>query len=252
MDSPSDPVLRATGISAGYGDVSVLTDVSIELQPKSIVAVIGPNGAGKSTLLKVVAGVLRPGAGEIVLHGQNGQVNLLGMAPHKIAAAGVAYLPQLENVFPNLTIQENLEVGGMLHRRRLASRLNEMYTRFPLLRQRRRERAGRLSGGQRKMLALARALMSDPRILLLDEPSAALSPMAMEEIFGSLEVLRGDGVSMLLVEQNAQRALALSDYAYVLALGRNRIEGEGAVLARDPEVGKIYLGSVASEAHEPS
>ncbi len=233
------PVLQAEGVVAGYGEVEILHGVSLVLNEAEIVAVIGPNGAGKSTLLKAVFGLLSVRSGRVQLLGRE----VTNLSPDRIVQTGMSYVPQVDNVFPSLTINENLEMGAFVRRDGLRERLERVYGLFPDIADRRGERAGRLSGGQRQMLALARALMLDPKVLLLDEPSASLSPMMVDSIFDRIGEINRSGTAILLVEQNAKEALSFSTRAYVLAMGENRIEGEAAGLLDNEEVGKLYLGA---------
>ena len=233
------PVLQAEGVVAGYGEVEILHGVSLVLNEAEIVAVIGPNGAGKSTLLKAVFGLLSVRSGRVQLLGRE----VTNLSPDRMVQTGMSYVPQVDNVFPSLTINENLEMGAFVRRDGLRERLERVYGLFPDIADRRGERAGRLSGGQRQMLALARALMLDPKVLLLDEPSASLSPMMVDSIFDRIGEINRSGTAILLVEQNAKEALSFSTRAYVLAMGENRIEGEAAALLDNEEVGKLYLGA---------
>lgn len=233
------PVLQAEGVVAGYGEVEILHGVSLVLNEAEIVAVIGPNGAGKSTLLKAVFGLLSVRSGRVQLLGRE----VTNLSPDRIVQTGMSYVPQVDNVFPSLTINENLEMGAFVRRDGLRERLERVYGLFPDIADRRGERAGRLSGGQRQMLALARALMLDPKVLLLDEPSASLSPIMVDSIFDRIGEINRSGTAILLVEQNAKEALSFSTRAYVLAMGENRIEGEAAGLLDNEEVGKLYLGA---------
>ena len=233
------PVLQAEGVVAGYGEVEILHGVSLVLNEAEIVAVIGPNGAGKSTLLKAVFGLLSVRSGRVQLLGRE----VTNLSPDRMVQTGMSYVPQVDNVFPSLTINENLEMGAFVRRDGLRERLERVYGLFPDIADRRGERAGRLSGGQRQMLALARALMLDPKVLLLDEPSASLSPIMVESIFNRIADINRAGTAILIVEQNAKEALSFSSRAYVLAMGENRIEGEAAGLLDNEEVGKLYLGA---------
>ena len=233
------PVLQADGVVAGYGEVEILHGVSLVLNEGEIVAVIGPNGAGKSTLLKAVFGLLSVRSGRVQLLGRE----VTNLSPDRMVQTGMSYVPQVDNVFPSLTINENLEMGAFVRRDGLRERLERVYGLFPDIADRRGERAGRLSGGQRQMLALARALMLDPKVLLLDEPSASLSPIMVDSIFDRIGEINRSGTAILLVEQNAKEALSFSTRAYVLAMGENRIEGEAAGLLDNEEVGKLYLGA---------
>jgi ABC-type branched-subunit amino acid transport system ATPase component len=236
------PVLQARDLVAGYDEVPILRGLALTVPAGAVVSVIGPNGAGKSTLLKAVYGLLRPTSGSVVFQDGEAAHELRGRKPHEITALGLNYVPQLDNVFPGLTVLENLEIGGYLRRATLARRLAAVWAAFPQLHARRRDRAGSLSGGQRQMLALARALVTEPRLLLLDEPSAGLAPAAVDELFAKLEEIRATGVALLIVEQNARRSLAMSDYGYVLDAGRNAHEGPGGELLSDNRVVELYLG----------
>lgn len=233
-------LLRAEGLVAGYvPEVDILRGVDLELRPGEIVTVVGPNGAGKSTLLKAVFGLLRPRAGRIVLRDDD----ISRARTYDIARAGVAYVPQLDNVFPSLTVEENLELGALARRGvDVDARKRAMYAMFPRLAERRHQPAGTMSGGERQMVAMARALVPEPEILLLDEPSAGLSPQFVEVIFEKVVEINGHGVAVLMVEQNARRALAMSTRGYVLDLGCNRFEGPGRALLDDPRVAELYLG----------
>jgi branched-chain amino acid transport system ATP-binding protein len=233
------PAVEADGLVGGYTPgLDILRGCSLRALPGELVAVIGPNGAGKSTLAKAVFGLVRVREGRVRLAGED----ITGMPAHEVAARGMSYVPQLANVFPTLTVQENLEVGGVLRRAELRARVETLLERFPRLGERRRQRAGTLSGGERQMLAMARALMPDPRVLLLDEPSAGLAPMAVAEVFETVDAIHRAGVTVVMIEQNARRALALADRGYVLESGQNRVEGRGDALLADPKVAELYLG----------
>jgi ABC-type branched-subunit amino acid transport system ATPase component len=232
-------VLHAQGLIAGYGEVEILHGVSITVNEGEVVAVIGPNGAGKSTLLKAVFGLLPLRSGSVELLGRD----VTNLSADRVVQSGMSYVPQVDNVFPSLTINENLEMGAFVRRDGLRERLERVYGLFPDIAGRRGERAGGLSGGQRQMLALARALMLDPKVLLLDEPSASLSPIMVDSIFGKIGEINRGGTAILLVEQNAKEALSFSNRAYVLAMGENRFEGEAQSILANEEVGKLYLGA---------
>jgi ABC-type branched-subunit amino acid transport system ATPase component len=232
-------VLQAQGVVAGYGEVEILHGVSLVLNEGEVVAVIGPNGAGKSTLLKAVFGLLSVRSGCVELLGRE----VTNLSPDRMVRSGMSYIPQVDNVFPSLTINENLEMGAFVRRDGLQERLERVYELFPVLASRRGERAGRLSGGERQMLALARALMLDPKVLLLDEPSASLSPIMVSSIFEKIGEINRGGTAILLVEQNAKEALSFSGRAYVLAMGENRFEAEAKSILDNEEVGKLYLGA---------
>jgi branched-chain amino acid transport system ATP-binding protein len=236
--------LVAIGIVAGYGrGDEILKGVDLAVGPGEIVAIIGPNGAGKSTLLKTIAGLLRPARGSIVWDG----LALHALSPRAIAQAGVAFVPQEANIFPALTIRENLEIGGYLDPAHVRSRIDAAFTRFPMLAEKRHRAARTLSGGQRQVLAMATALMVEPRLLLLDEPSAGLSPVAAETLFATIVEVNRDGVAIAMVEQNANEALLIAHRATVLVDGRNRREGEAAALRTDPEIGRLFLGLQPTE-----
>ena len=241
----SGPLLEVEGLEAGYEQVAVLHGVSLEAAPGEIVAVIGPNGAGKSTLLKAVYGLARVRAGTVRYDG----ADVTHKRAHELTELGLNFVPQTDNVFPSLSIAENLAVAvGVLPRAERPAALMRIHELFPLLRERRRQRAGTLSGGQRKLVALARALVTGPHLLLLDEPSAGLAPRAMDEVFAKLAEIRELGIAIVIVEQNARRVLALADRGYVLELGRNRYEGTGSGLLHDPKVAELYLGGAARTA----
>jgi neutral amino acid transport system ATP-binding protein len=239
--SADGAVLSAQGIVAGYvPEVNILNDVSVSVGAGEIVTVIGPNGAGKSTLIKTIFGLLRPRQGKVLFKGED----ITAEKPHKITRKGLSYVPQLDNVFPSLTVEENLEVGS-LQRSATADHMDRMYELFPRLGERRRQTAATMSGGERQMLATARALMPDPELLLLDEPSAGLAPAFVEAIFEQIEKVNKSGVAIVMVEQNARRALGMSDRGYVLDVGTNRFEGKGRELLEDPKVAELYLGGTA-------
>lgn len=244
----SEATLSVTDLYAGYGGAPVLRGASMRAHIGEIVSIIGPNGAGKSTLLKAIAGIVRPVSGSVVFGGDD----VTGERPDRLTRRGLGFVPQLDNVFPTLTVSENLHVGAQaLARGERQDAVAAVVDRFPLLRERRRQRAGTLSGGQRKLVALARALVARPSLLLLDEPSAGLSPHATDMVFAELEGIRESGIGIAMVEQNARRALALSSRGYVLDMGRNAHEGTGADLLVDPRVAELYLGSMTSAAPRP-
>lgn len=232
-------VLETHDIITGYGEVNILHGVSVRLHEGEMVAVIGPNGAGKSTLLRAIFGLLSLRGGSITLKGQD----VSNEQPDKLVQKGLSYVPQVDNVFPSLTILENLQMGAFVSKGDIRERVEEVFKLFPDLAGRRGEVAGKLSGGQRQMLALARALMLDPDVLLLDEPSASLSPKMVETIFERIKAINEAGAGILLVEQNAREALSVCDRGYVLAMGVNRIEGEAKSLLENEEVGRLYLGA---------
>jgi neutral amino acid transport system ATP-binding protein len=238
-DETQPPLIEATDVVSGYGEVDILHGVSVKVHAGEMVAVIGPNGAGKSTLLRALFGLLPVKTGSVTLRGEV----VSNFPPDKLVARGLSYVPQVDNVFLSLTIMENLEMGAFVRKNGFGGRADQVFALFPDLAGRRREIAGRLSGGQRQMLALARALMLDPRVLLLDEPSASLSPKMVGLIFDRIKVINEGGTGILLVEQNARQALSICHRAYVLANGENRIEGPAHTLLESEEVGKLYLGA---------
>jgi branched-chain amino acid transport system ATP-binding protein/neutral amino acid transport system ATP-binding protein len=234
-------VLRTRDVVAGYvPEVDILNGVTIDVGKGEIVTVVGPNGAGKSTLIKTIFGLLKPRQGSVEL----GDEEITGAKPHTITRRGMNYVPQLDNVFPSLTVTENLEVGS-LDRSRTGEQIDRMYELFPRLGERHRQAAGTMSGGERQMVAMARALMTDPQVLLLDEPSAGLAPAFVEAIFEKIADINRAGVTIVMVEQNARRALGMSDRGYVLDVGRNAFEGRGDELLSDDQVAQLYLGGTA-------
>jgi ABC-type branched-subunit amino acid transport system ATPase component len=236
----SAQLLTAYGITAGYGKLDILHDVSLHVGVGEIVSVIGPNGAGKSTTFKAIVGFLRPREGHVVFNGED----ITGLRPDLVLRRGLAYVPQGRLVFPQMTVLENLEMGAYIldDRRAVAAALETVYALFPVLHERRRQKAGTMSGGEQQMVAIGRALMTSPRLVLLDEPSLGLSPKFVTLIFDRLVEMKRAGYTLMLVEQNAARALAIADRGYVLELGRNRFEGVGTALLADPEVKRLYLG----------
>ncbi len=232
-------ILEAKDITAGYTtEVNILNNVSIQVKSGQIVSVIGPNGAGKSTLLKTIFGILKPANGNVTLKDED----ITGLKPDKVAKRGVSYVPQVDNVFPSMTIQENLEMGAFIRSDDFSQRIDEIYELFPVLGERRKQKAGQLSGGQRQMVAMGRALMLDPQVLLLDEPSAGLSPILVASIFEKIIEINETGVSMIIVEQNAREALKMANHGYVLAMGKNVLDDTGEALLASEEVGRLYLG----------
>ncbi|MEU0216495.1 ABC transporter ATP-binding protein [Streptomyces sp. NPDC006265] len=236
------PVLAADDIVAGYvPGVDVLRGCSVEVRPGEVVGVIGPNGAGKSTLIKTVFGLLRARGGTVRLRGED----VTGRPAHELVRRGVGYVPQLQNVFSTLTVEENLRMGVYLRPKEQARRVAAVEELFPVLADRRRQKAGAMSGGERQMLAMARALMMEPQLLLLDEPSAGLSPLHQDHVFDRCRMINRAGVAVLMVEQNARRCLQLCDRGYVLDQGRNAYTGTGTALLHDEKVIELYLGTLA-------
>lgn len=231
-------LLTISNLRAGYGDADILFDLSMQVAKSEIVAIVGPNGAGKSTAMKSIFGLLNVRAGSISI----ADTDITGWAPERIVRAGICYVPQVRNIFAEMTVYENFEMGAFLRKGDYSASLDRVYGLFPDLKAKRRVTAGSLSGGQRQMVAMGRALMLDPRVLLLDEPTAGLSPKYMEQIFQISRDVRDSGVAILLVEQHAKQALAFSDRGYVLAAGRNRHEGPGAALLADRHIAEMFLG----------
>ena len=231
-------VLAINNLYAGYGQTEILHDLSIHLDANEIVAIIGPNGAGKSTAMKAVLGLLNISKGNVELYGED----ITNTPAAKVVQLGISFVPQTKNVFVNLSVEENLEMGAWTRRDGIPERLEEMYDLFPDLAQKRRQAAGSLSGGQRQMVAMAKALMVDAKVLLLDEPSAGLSPKYRGEIFGTIQKIKSTGVPILIVEQNAKQALGVADRGYVLVDGANRYTGTGAELLADREIARMFLG----------
>ncbi len=238
------PLLDVENVYAGYiKDLNILQGVSMKVYPGELVAIIGPNGAGKSTLAKAVFGLLAPNQGTITFKGKS----IAGLKSDQIVRQGMCYVPQISNVFPSLTVEENLEMGAFVRDVALQPLKDEIFSKFPRLADRRRQRAGTLSGGERQMLAMGKALMLQPSLLLLDEPSAALSPILVNSVFEQIQQINQSGTAIVLVEQNARKALEMADRGYVLEAGRDRFEGRGSDLLDNPKVGELYLG--AGKAH---
>jgi len=238
----TEPLLEATGLVAGYlPGIDILNGCDLEVRDGELVAVIGPNGAGKSTLVKAMFGLVPVRSGRVTLRGRD----ITGLPAHDLVRQGVGYVPQVRNVFATLTVAENLEMGLYLDRRRWDERFEFVTQLFPMLRQRRSQRTGSLSGGERQMVALARALMSEPSVLLLDEPSAGLAPIVQDQVFDRVKEINEAGVSLVMVEQNARRCLQICDRGYVLDQGRNAHTDTGEHLLNDPRVVDLYLGTLA-------
>jgi neutral amino acid transport system ATP-binding protein len=233
-----DHLLCIKDLHAGYGDADVLHGVSLEVSPQEIVGIVGPNGAGKSTVLNAIMSLLQIRGGDIFFKGKS----LIGESTERMMAIGISYVPQVSNVFPSLSVYENLIVGAP-QRIHLGARIEEILRLFPVLRPRLKMRSGALSGGERQMLAFARGIMSSPSLLLLDEPSAALSPMLAFTVFQKIMEIHETGATMIVVEQNVQRVLQISHKGYVLDSGRNTLVGTGKELLENPEMGQLYLGA---------
>lgn len=232
------PLLTVESAVAGYGEMQVLRGVSLTVDQGEIVSIVGPNGAGKSTVMKLIFGLLKPWEGAVTFEG----VDVSGFAPENLVRLGLSYVPQVDNVFPNLTVEENLDMGGFISRGPLTSQKERVFALFPRLAERRKQRAGKMSGGERQMVAMGRALMLEPKLLMLDEPSAGLAPLLVDMIFEKVAEINQTGVAVLMVEQNAKKSLALADRGYVLATGQNQVDGPGRTLLEDPEVARLYLG----------
>ena len=232
--------LKVQNLCAGYGHIEALHDVTMEAKEGSIVTLIGANGAGKSTFMMCLSGVLKPTKGTIEFNG----LKLNNMHPEQIVAAGLSQCPEGRRVWAKMTVQENLEMGGISvkDKQLVAERLDAAFTNFPILAERRRQLAGSLSGGEQQMLAIARALMSKPKLLLLDEPSLGLAPIIVDKVVDIIKKIRDDGTTIILVEQNAFMAISIADYAYVLETGRVVLSGEGPALLQNDDVRKSYLG----------
>jgi ABC-type branched-subunit amino acid transport system ATPase component len=231
-------MLKVEQLVTGYGKSEIVQGLTLEVGDREIVSLIGPNGAGKSTLMKALFGLLDVWKGTVELDGKK----LSGRSPEEIVRSGIGYVPQVDNVFPSLTVFENLQMGGYVVRESLSDRTAEVFELFPVLKEKRRQKAGELSGGQRQMLAFGRALMTKPVLLLLDEPTAGLAPKVADEIMQTICDINENGVALLIVEQNARKSLEISDRGYVLATGRNRFEGTGKEILESEEIGTLYLG----------
>ncbi len=231
-------LLEATNVHGGYGGMNILNGVDMVIEQDEIGVIVGPNGAGKSTMLKAIFGLLTVSEGDIKLRGES----IVNTAPNKLVDQGMGFIPQENNIFPSLTVQENLEMGAYSRPNETARMLAVVYEFFPPLAEKRKQPAGELSGGQRQMVAMGRALMAEPTLLLLDEPTAGLSPLFMNEIFSRIIEINKAGVGILMVEQNAKQALSIAHKGFVLAAGKNRYTDTGEALLNDPEVAKSFLG----------
>jgi neutral amino acid transport system ATP-binding protein len=243
-ENAQENLLVVEDVHAGYiKDLNILQGINFRIAPGELVVVIGPNGAGKSTLAKTIFGLLTPNQGSITFKGKN----IVGLRSNQIVQQGMCYVPQIQNVFASLTIEENLEMGAFVLSGSLVDLKEKIYMMFPVLKNRRKQQAGTLSGGERQMLAMGRALMLDPDLLVLDEPSAALSPILVASVFEQIKAVNSLGKAIMLVEQNAKKALELADRGYVLESGCDRFEGTGAELLNNPKVGELYLGAAYKE-----
>ncbi len=234
-------VLRVEGLTAGYGGAPIIEDVSLEVRKGRIAAIVGPNGAGKSTLLKAMIGVIKSTSGRVYVLGKD----CTNLSPEKMVRSKMAYVPQVANTFPDLTVRENLEMGGYTRRHGVSERIDELGVLFPDLKKSLKRKAGALSGGQRSMLAMARGLMLDPEVMLLDEPSAGLSPMLQSTLWEQIEQVASTGVGICVVEQNTRRSLRHAHWGYVLVLGKNRLDGPADKLLHDDEVIDLYVGRLS-------
>lgn len=232
------PLLDIQDLYSGYRGVDILKGIHLKVNPGQIVVIIGPNGAGKSTVLKSLFGLATIRSGRVLFQGSD----ITHLPTEQLVRRGIGFVPQTNNVFPSLTVQENLEMGSFIRRDNPAAQLERVYELFPPLKEKRRQAAGSLSGGQRQMLAIGRALMVEPQLLLLDEPTAGLSPLYIEQTFALLQEINRLGISILMVEQNAKQALKMADWGYVLSTGENRFEDTGPNLLNNPEVLELFLG----------
>ncbi|WP_114418086.1 ABC transporter ATP-binding protein [Marinospirillum perlucidum] len=231
-------LLNATQVEGGYGGMNILKGVDMAIDKEDIGVIVGPNGAGKSTMLKAIFGLVEVNGGDIQLRGQS----IANLAPNKLVELGMGFIPQEKNIFPSMTVEENLEMGAYIKPQETARMLEKIYGFFPPLKEKRKQPAGELSGGQRQMVAMGRALMTEPTLLLLDEPTAGLSPLYMQEIFDRIVEINKAGVGVLMVEQNAKQALEIATKGFVLASGQNLYTDSGHNLLNDPEVAKSFLG----------
>jgi len=231
-------LLAAEEIYGGYGGVDILNGVSIRVEPGEIVTIVGPNGAGKSTFIKAVCGLVTVRAGTVTFEGRD----ITGIAPENAARMGISYVPQEYNVFTSLTVTENLEMGAFLRSDEYSGQIEKIFTLFPRLKERRSQPVWQMSGGERQMVAMSRALMLEPKLLMLDEPTAGLSPLFMDQVFDQVKQINALGIGVLMVEQNAKQALAVSDRGYVLAMGRNRHEDRADRLLANKEIAEMFLG----------
>ncbi|MGC1489295.1 MAG: ABC transporter ATP-binding protein [Albidovulum sp.] len=234
----SEPYLIGAGMTGGYGATDILHDCTLSVEKGQVAVIVGPNGAGKSTAMKAVFGMLKLRAGHVKLDGED----ITHLSPQDRVAKGMAFVPQTNNVFPSMSVEENLEMGAFLRRDDIAETMEQVYQLFPILKDKRRQAAGELSGGQRQQVAVGRALMTKPKLLMLDEPTAGVSPIVMDELFDRIIEVARTGISILMVEQNARQALEIADQGYVLVQGGNRYTDTGTALLADPDVRRTFLG----------
>ena len=234
----SEPFLIGEAMTGGYGGADILHGCTIAVNPGEIAVIVGPNGAGKSTAMKAVFGMLKLRQGHVRLAGED----ITALTPQARVGKGMGFVPQTSNIFPSMTVEENLEMGAFTRRDDFRDTMAQIYDLFPILKQKRRQAAGELSGGQRQQVAVGRALMTQPKVLMLDEPTAGVSPIVMDELFDRIIEIARTGISILMVEQNARQALAIADRGYVLVQGANRFTDTGAALLADPEVRRSFLG----------
>ena len=233
-------MFKVSGLHSGYDGTIIIEDIDLNVQTDEIVTIIGPNGSGKSTLLKSIFGIVKPQQGQIEFLNEQ----ITGMKPFRVFEKGISYVPQVENIFSNLTISENLDIGFYTSKiKDTKDELDKIYSIFPQLKNKNSIKSGNLSGGERQMLAIARALIGDPKLLLLDEPTASLAPNLVNEIMQKLIQIKKSGTSILLVEQNAKKSLAISDRCYVLAMGKNFFDGKASEVINNKELGRMFLGS---------
>ena len=233
-------MLELRSVDAGYDSFQALFDVTLDVRPGEAVGVIGPNGAGKTTLMRVISGLIRPRKGTITMEG----ANVLATAPHRIVSLGIAHVPENRRLFPRLTVEDNLKMGAFMPaaRAKFADRLAFVFELFPRMKERRHQMAGTMSGGEQQMCAIGRALMSDPKLLLLDEPSAGLAPVVVQQVFELVKRIRAGGLTVLIVEQNVQQVLKVVDRAYLLEVGRIKASGPAHELLASDEIRKAYVG----------
>ena len=231
-------LLTVSGLNKHFGGLAAVAHMDFSVEHGQILAIIGPNGAGKSTVMKVIFGLLAPWRGSVSFAGDE----ISGLSPDRIVRRGMCLVPQVDNVFPSLTVEENLEMGAFVLTGPIREQKERIFEMFPRLAERRRQRAGKMSGGERQMVAMGRAMMLEPKMLLLDEPSAGLAPLVVDSIFETVREVAQSGVAILMVEQNARKSLELADRGYVLANGSNQVDGTGSDLLDNPEVARLYLG----------